>query len=39
MNSFKVHFHGVASHGAAAPHLGKSALDGGAAAIGHWWRN
>ncbi len=28
MNSFKVHFHGVASHGAAAPHLGKSALDG-----------
>ncbi len=28
MNSFKVHFHGVAAHGAAAPHLGKSALDG-----------
>ncbi len=28
MNSFRVHFHGVASHGAAAPHLGRSALDG-----------
>lgn len=28
MNSFKVNFHGVASHGAAAPHLGRSALDG-----------
>ena len=28
MNSFKVHFHGVASHGAAAPHMGRSALDG-----------
>jgi aminobenzoyl-glutamate utilization protein B len=28
MNSFKVHFHGVAAHGAAAPHMGKSALDG-----------
>ncbi|HLT21175.1 MAG TPA: amidohydrolase [Thermomicrobiales bacterium] len=27
MNSFKVHFHGVAAHGAAAPHLGRSALD------------
>lgn len=28
MNSFRVNFHGVASHGAAAPHLGRSALDG-----------
>ncbi|MBX3014960.1 MAG: amidohydrolase [Caldilineaceae bacterium] len=28
MNSFKVNFYGVASHGAAAPHLGRSALDG-----------
>ncbi len=28
MNSFKINFHGVASHGAAAPHLGRSALDG-----------
>ena len=28
MNSFKVNFHGVAAHGAAAPHLGRSALDG-----------
>jgi len=28
MNSFKVHFHGVAAHGAAAPHMGRSALDG-----------
>jgi aminobenzoyl-glutamate utilization protein B len=28
MNSFKVHFHGVASHGAGAPHMGRSALDG-----------
>ncbi|MFW6075281.1 MAG: amidohydrolase [Chloroflexota bacterium] len=28
MNSFKVHFHGVAAHGAAVPHLGRSALDG-----------
>ena len=28
MNSFKVNFHGVASHAAAAPHLGRSALDG-----------
>jgi aminobenzoyl-glutamate utilization protein B len=28
MNSFKVHFHGVAAHGAGAPHLGRSALDG-----------
>lgn len=28
MNSFKVNFHGIASHGAAAPHLGRSALDG-----------
>jgi aminobenzoyl-glutamate utilization protein B len=27
MNSFKVNFYGVASHGAAAPHLGRSALD------------
>jgi aminobenzoyl-glutamate utilization protein B len=28
MNSFKVNFHGVASHGAADPHNGRSALDG-----------
>jgi aminobenzoyl-glutamate utilization protein B len=28
MNSFKVHFHGAAAHGAAAPHMGRSALDG-----------
>ena len=28
MNSFKVNFHGVAAHGAGAPHLGRSALDG-----------
>jgi aminobenzoyl-glutamate utilization protein B len=28
MNSFRVHFHGVAAHGAGAPHLGRSALDG-----------
>jgi len=28
MNSFKVSFHGVAAHAAAAPHMGKSALDG-----------
>ncbi|HEX5166770.1 MAG TPA: amidohydrolase [Thermomicrobiales bacterium] len=28
MNSFKVHFHGVASHAAAVPHMGRSALDG-----------
>ncbi len=28
LNSFKVNFHGVASHAAAAPHLGRSALDG-----------
>ncbi|MFN8444940.1 MAG: amidohydrolase [Caldilineaceae bacterium] len=28
MNSFRVNFHGVAAHGAAAPHLGRSALDG-----------
>jgi len=28
MNSFKVNFYGVAAHGAAAPHLGRSALDG-----------
>jgi aminobenzoyl-glutamate utilization protein B len=28
MNSFKVHFHGVAAHGAGAPHHGRSALDG-----------
>ncbi len=28
MNSFKVHFHGLAAHGAAAPHMGRSALDG-----------
>jgi len=28
MNSFKVNFHGVSAHGAAAPHLGRSALDG-----------
>lgn len=28
MNSFRVNFHGVAAHGAGAPHLGRSALDG-----------
>lgn len=28
MNSFKVNFHGVASHAGGAPHLGRSALDG-----------
>jgi len=28
LNSFKVNFHGVASHAAAAPHAGRSALDG-----------
>lgn len=28
MNSFKVNFYGAASHAAAAPHLGRSALDG-----------
>lgn len=28
MYSFKVHYHGIASHGAAAPHMGRSALDG-----------
>jgi aminobenzoyl-glutamate utilization protein B len=28
MNSFKVNFHGVASHAGAAPHMGRSALDG-----------
>ena len=28
VNSFKVNFHGVASHAGAAPHLGRSALDG-----------
>lgn len=28
LNSFKVNFYGVASHAAAAPHLGRSALDG-----------
>ena len=28
MNSFKVNFYGVASHAGAAPHLGRSALDG-----------
>ncbi len=28
MNSFKVNFHGVASHAGEAPHLGRSALDG-----------
>jgi len=28
MNSFKVHFHGVAAHGAGDPHRGRSALDG-----------
>ena len=27
MNSFKVNFHGVASHAGGAPHLGRSALD------------
>ena len=27
MNSFKVNFHGVASHAGASPHLGRSALD------------
>ncbi|MDA1330562.1 MAG: amidohydrolase [Chloroflexi bacterium] len=28
LNSFKVNFHGVAAHAGAAPHLGRSALDG-----------
>ena len=28
MNSFKVHFHGLAAHGASSPHMGRSALDG-----------
>lgn len=28
MNSFKVNFHGIASHAGGAPHLGRSALDG-----------
>ena len=28
MNSFKVHFHGLAAHGGGAPHRGRSALDG-----------
>jgi aminobenzoyl-glutamate utilization protein B len=28
MNSFEVHFHGVAAHGAGDPHNGRSALDG-----------
>jgi aminobenzoyl-glutamate utilization protein B len=28
LNSFKVNFHGIASHAGAAPHLGRSALDG-----------
>jgi aminobenzoyl-glutamate utilization protein B len=28
MNSFKVNFHGVASHAGGAPHQGRSALDG-----------
>lgn len=28
LNSFKVNFHGVASHAGVAPHLGRSALDG-----------
>jgi aminobenzoyl-glutamate utilization protein B len=28
MNSFKVHFKGQASHAAAVPHMGRSALDG-----------
>lgn len=28
MNSFRVNFHGVASHAGGAPHLGRSALDG-----------
>jgi aminobenzoyl-glutamate utilization protein B len=28
MYSFKVHFHGVAAHGAGNPHQGRSALDG-----------
>ena len=28
MNSFKVNFHGVASHAGGSPHLGRSALDG-----------
>ena len=28
MNSFKVNFYGASSHAAAAPHLGRSALDG-----------
>lgn len=28
MNSFKVNFHGLASHAGVAPHMGRSALDG-----------
>jgi aminobenzoyl-glutamate utilization protein B len=28
MNSFKVHFKGLAAHGASSPHMGRSALDG-----------
>jgi aminobenzoyl-glutamate utilization protein B len=28
LNSFKVNFHGVASHAGGSPHLGRSALDG-----------
>jgi aminobenzoyl-glutamate utilization protein B len=28
MNSFRVNFHGVAAHASAAPHMGRSALDG-----------
>ena len=28
LNSFKVNFHGMASHAGAAPHMGRSALDG-----------
>jgi metal-dependent amidase/aminoacylase/carboxypeptidase family protein len=28
MNSFEVHFHGIAAHGGGVPHLGRSALDG-----------
>lgn len=28
MNSFKVNFHGIASHAGVAPHMGRSALDG-----------
>ncbi len=28
MNSFKVNFHGMASHAGVAPHMGRSALDG-----------